>query len=93
MARLTVLVKFWQIPSEDHFYTETVKSQHMPLPLPPPPKTTILTLFPLIWKLKWHCKQKQVTIKILLTVRSFIINFKLLYSVTFERKSLIELFN
>ena len=36
MARLTVLVKFWQIPSEDHFYTETVKSQHMPLPLPPP---------------------------------------------------------
>ena len=35
MARLTVLVKFWQILSEDHFYTQTVKSQQMPLPLPP----------------------------------------------------------
>ena len=47
MARLTVLVKFWQIPSEDHFYTQTVKSQHMPLPLPPPPKDYNTDLIPL----------------------------------------------
>ena len=44
MARLTVLVKFWQILSEDNFYTQNVKSQHMP---PNPPKGYNTDLIPL----------------------------------------------
>ena len=44
MACLTVLVKFWQILSEDNFYTQNVKWQHMP---PPSPKGYNTDLIPL----------------------------------------------
>ena len=61
MVRLTVLVKFWQIPSENHLYTQTVKSQHMPLPLPPPPPKDYNTdLIPLNMEAKVALQAKAI---------------------------------